>query len=60
MYEVQMKYIYLENNGNPFSFRCEKFNIEDNQYKFENIFIDDFIISDMEVSNEDIALIKIR
>jgi len=28
--------------------------------KFENIFMDNFIIRDMEVSNEDIALIKIR
>ena len=60
MYEVQMRCMHSENNGNPFSFRCEKFNIENNQYKFENIFIDDFIISDMEVNNEDIALIKIR
>lgn len=60
MYEVQMRCMHSENNGNPFNFRCEKFNIENNQYKFENIFIDDFIISDMEVSNEDIALIKIR
>ena len=50
----------VENNGDSFRFRCEKFNIENNIYKFENIFIDEFIISDMEVNNEDIALIKIR
>ncbi len=60
MYEVKMKYMDVENNGDSFRFRCEKFNIENNIYKFENIFIDEFIISDMEVNNEDIALIKIR
>ena len=60
MYEVKMKYMDMENNEDLFSFRCEKFNIEDNIYKFENIFIDEFIISDMEVNNQDVALISIK
>lgn len=60
MYEVKMKYMDTENEGDLFRFICEKFNIENNIYKFENILTDKFIISDMEVNNEDIALIKIR
>ena len=29
-------------------------------YKFENITMDNFILNDLEVNNEDIALIKIK
>ncbi|CEH33032.1 hypothetical protein [Romboutsia lituseburensis] len=60
MYEVQMRYIDFEINKSPFSFRCEKFNIRNNYYRFENVFIDNFIISYLEVNDEDIALIKIN
>lgn len=55
-----MKYINIGNRDNPFAFRCENFIVENNGYKFENILMDDFIISDLEVNNDDIALIKIR
>lgn len=59
MYYVKMKYV--DNyNLDVFNFKCEKLNIENNTYKFENIFINDFMISDMEVNNEDIAIIKIN
>ena len=54
-----MKYMD-ENNLNNFNFRCEKFNIDNNGYKFENITIDNFQISDLEVNNEDIASISIK
>lgn len=56
MYEVQMKYV----NENPFDFKCESFRVDDNGYKFENIMMDNFIITDLEVNNDDICLIKIR
>ena len=59
MYEVNMKYMD-ENNLNNFNFRCEKFNIDNNGYKFENITIDNFQIRDLEVNNEDIASISIK
>lgn len=55
-----MKYMNIGNNDNPFAFTCENFIVENNRYKFENILMDDFIISDLEVNNDDIALIKIR
>lgn len=55
-----MKYMNRGNNDSPFEFKCENFSVQNNVYKFENILIDDFIISDLEVNNEDIALIKIR
>lgn len=44
MYEVKMRYLDLENNN----------------YKFENIFIENFMIRDIEINNEDIALIMIN
>lgn len=59
MYEVQMKYLDT-NYNNLLNFRCEKFNIGDSGYKFENIVMENFTISDLEVNNEDIALIKIK
>lgn len=60
MYEVQMKYLGLNENNNLLNFKCEKFNIGNGGYKFENIIMENFIISDLEVNNEDIALIKIK
>ena len=60
MYEVQMRYMNVEHNSDPFNFSCEKFKIENNNYTFENVFINDFILSDIEISKEDIALIKIN
>lgn len=60
MYEVKMRYKDVEHNTDPFSFRCEKFNIANNSYTFENVFMDNFLISDMEISNDDIALIRIN
>lgn len=59
MYEVNMKYMD-ENNLNNFNFTCEKFNIDNNGYKFENIIIDNFKITDLEINNEDIASIRIK
>ena len=57
MYEVEMKYsdlfnVYKEKNQNH--------PINDKGYKFENITMDNFILNDLEVNNEDIALIKIK
>lgn len=60
MYEVQMKYINVEESDNPFAFKCESFSVGNNGYRFENILMDNFIIGDLEVNNDDIALIKIR
>lgn len=59
MYEVKMKYMD-ESNLNMFNFKCEKFNIDSNGYKFENIIMDNFMITDLEVNNEDIASIMIK
>ena len=59
MYEVEMKYADLF-NVDTLNFTCENFNINDNGYKFENITMDNFILNDLEVNNEDIALIKIK
>lgn len=55
-----MKYIDINDVDTPINFRCENFNIHNNGYRFEHILMDNFILSDLEVSNEDIALIKIR
>lgn len=60
MYEVQMKYIDVNDIDTPLMFRCENFNVSDNGYKFEKILMDNFEISDLEVSNKDIALIRIK
>lgn len=60
MYEVLMKYINIDDNNSMFTFKCENFSVKSDGYKFKNILMDDFIISDIEVNNEDIALIKIR
>lgn len=59
MYEVQMKYID-ENNHDLFNFTCESFDINSNGYRFENIIMNNFKILDLEVNNEEIALIKIK
>lgn len=55
-----MKYMNIGDNDGPFAFKCDNFSVQNNGYRFENILIDNFIISDLEVNNEDIALIKIR
>lgn len=60
MYEVQMKYMDANGVYEPLTFKCENFNVNSNGYKFENIFMDNFLINDFEVCNEDIALIKIK
>lgn len=59
MYEVQMRYMN-ENNPDLFSFTCEKYNIDNDCYRFENIVMDNFRLIDLEVNNEDIAVIKIK
>lgn len=60
MYEVQMKYMSTNNIGESINFTCEKFGVNDNGYKFENIFMDNFKLTDLEIKKEDIALIKIK
>lgn len=60
MYDVQMKYAKLEDFDNITCFKCENFSFYNNGYRFENILMDEFRISDLEVNNEDIALIKIQ
>ena len=55
-----MKYVDVNDIYEPLTFKCENFNVSSNGYKFENIFIDNFLINDFEVCNEDIALIKIK
>jgi len=59
MYKVEMKYADLF-NVDTLNFTCENFNIDENGYKFENITMDNFILNDLEVYKEDIALIKIK
>lgn len=59
MYDVKMKYVDLFNED-TLNFTCESFNINKRVYKFENITMNNFILNDLEVSNEDIALIKIK
>ena len=60
MYEVQMKYLDRYDDISPVMFTCEKYNIDDNWYKFENIQMENFVLSDLEVNKEDIALMKIK
>lgn len=59
MYEVQMRYMN-DNNKDVFSFTCEKYNIDSDSYRFENIVMENFKLIDLEVNNEDIAVIKIK
>lgn len=59
MYEVQMRYVDKD-NCDLFNFRCESFNINNDGYTFENITVNNFNIVDLEVSNDEIALIKIK
>ncbi len=59
MYDVQMKYADLF-DLDALNFTCERFNISAKGYKFENIMMDNFIINDLEINNEDIALIRIN
>ena len=59
MYEVQMRYMN-DNNPDIFSFTCEKYDIDNSCYRFENIVMENFILMDLEVNNEDIAVIKIK
>lgn len=60
MYEVQMKYLDRYDDISPVMFTCEKYNIDDNGYKFENIQMENFVLSDLEVNKEDIALMRIK
>lgn len=60
MFEVKMKYMDNIENNDLLSFKCEKFDIVNSGYKFENILIDNFQLSDLEVNNEDIASLMIR
>lgn len=59
MYDVQMKYADLF-DLDVLNFTCERVNISAKGYKFENIMMDNFIINDLEINNEDIALIRIN
>lgn len=59
MYRVQLKYIELNSIDSPIVFDCQQFEFRDNSYQFINIIMNNFYIRDLEVSNEDIALIKI-
>ena len=52
--------MYVWSRNEICRFTCENFNINDKGYKFENITMDNFILNDLEVNNEDIALIKIK
>lgn len=60
MYEVQMKYLDRYDDISPVMFTCENYNIDDNGYKFENIQMENFVLSDLEVNKEDVALMKIK
>ena len=55
----KIKYVDLFNED-ILNFTCESFNINKCGYKFENITMNNFILNDLAVSNEDIALIKIK
>ncbi len=60
MYEVEMKYLSNIENDLPVNFKCENFDIGIDGYKFNNILMDNFKITDLEVNNEDIASIMIK
>ena len=60
MYEVQMRYLDKHEDILPLVFICENYNINDNGYKFENIQMENFILSDLEVNKDDVALMKIK
>lgn len=60
MYEVQMKYLDKYDDCLPVMFTCENFDIYDFGYRFENIQMDNFILADLEVNKDDIALMKIK
>ena len=55
-----MKYLDRYDDISPVMFTCEKYNIDDNGYKFENIQMENFVLSDLEVNKEDVALMKIK
>ncbi|XTR38245.1 hypothetical protein ACQQ2T_02415 [Paraclostridium tenue] len=60
MYRVQLKYLDINSEENPIIFDCQYFDFDSNKYNFKNVVLSNFIINDLEVSNEDIALIKIK
>ncbi|MDU1539048.1 MAG: hypothetical protein E6902_05450 [Paeniclostridium sordellii] len=55
MYRVQLKYLDINSEENPIMFDCQYFDFDSNKYNFKNIVMSNFIINDLEVSNEDIA-----
>ena len=59
MYKVEMKYLdkYDESSLN---FTCDNFAIEDESYKFENIQMENFILSSLEIDKNSIAVMKIK
>ena len=60
MFEVKMKYMNNIESYDILNFKCEKFDIGNSGYKFENILMENFKLNDLEVNNEDIASIMIR
>lgn len=59
MYRVKLKYIYSGELDSLITFDCEHFSIDCEKYKFKNIVTSQFVLTDLEVNNKDIALIKI-
>ncbi|MEG2985403.1 MAG: hypothetical protein RR835_11930 [Peptostreptococcaceae bacterium] len=59
MYRVKLKYIDVNELNSIIIFDCEQFNIDYDKYQFKNIVTSQFILTDLEVDNKDIALIKI-
>jgi len=60
MYKVEMKYLDKYDESSLLNFTCDKFDIKDDAYKFENIQMDNFVLSDLEVDKNSIALMKIK
>lgn len=60
MYEVEMKYLDKYDDSSLLNFTCDNFHIGEDVYKFENIQMENFILSDLEVDKNSIALMKIK
>ena len=60
MYRVQLKYLDVNSEENPIIFDCQYFSFDSIKYNFKNVVMSNFIINELEVRNEDIALIKIK
>ena len=60
MYNIKMKYLNQENMNENNNFKCEKFAVSEDGYRFETIMTENFIIPELEIKKEDIAMIRVN